>query len=96
MHEQSTPRITTQGEAVERLIEWQREEGATHPAQPAWADTSHPHPEAVESEPAVAAGIVKRAGVEVVDDPHALRVVLLRRSCEVAPHRIGRPCSSDS
>ena len=39
MPEQSTPRITTQGEAVERLIEWQREEGATHPSQPAWADT---------------------------------------------------------
>jgi hypothetical protein len=38
MREQSTPRITTQGEAVERLIAWQQERSGV-PTIPASGDT---------------------------------------------------------
>jgi hypothetical protein len=46
----------------------------------------HPHTEAAESNLSIPAGIIVRAGVEVVDDSKALRVVALRCAYEVTPH----------
>jgi hypothetical protein len=46
----------------------------------------HPYTEAAESNLSIPAGIIVRAGVEVVDDSKALRVVALRCAYEVAPH----------